>query len=85
MPRYEYRCDQCKDEFITSHSINETITDCILCKTKDSLIRIPSSFFAPRPPNKQNKKPGTLVKQFIENAKKEIKEEKKQLHDKEYK
>ena len=85
MPRYEYRCDQCKGEFIISHSISETTIDCRLCKAKNSLTRIPSSFFAPRQSNEQNKKPGTLVKQFIENAKKEIKEEKKQLHDKEYK
>tara|TARA_Y100001938_G_C7720426_1_gene249710 strand:- start:225 stop:425 length:201 start_codon:yes stop_codon:yes gene_type:complete len=52
----------------------------VLCKecNTESLTRVPSSFISRNTGNKQEKEnpPGELVKEFIENAKQEIKIEK---------
>ena len=70
MPRYTYRCDVCGKSFEVSHSISDKLTDCE-CGEEGSLKRIPSLPF--RVSAKENKqKTGEMVKEFIEDTKKEI-------------
>ena len=70
MPRYTYRCDVCGNSFEVSHSISEKLTNC-KCGEEGSLRRIPSLPF--RVSAKENKqKTGEMVKEFIEDTKKEI-------------
>ncbi len=70
MPRYTYRCDVCGNSFEVSHSISEKLTNC-KCGKEGSLKRIPSlPFRVSTKPNKQ--KAGEMVKDFIEDTKKEI-------------
>ena len=77
MPRYTYRCDVCGNSFEVSHSISEKLTDCE-CGEEGSLKRIPSlPFRASVKPNKQ--KAGQIVKEYIEDAKEEIKQTKKKM------
>ena len=78
MPRYTYRCKKCEETFEVVHSIKEKLADCEKCKTKDTLIRVPPllSRFKKK---EQEKKPGTIVKKYIEEVKNEVKEEKKKL------
>ena len=77
MPRYTYRCDVCKKYFEVSHSISKKLTDCI-CGEEGSLTRIPSLPF--RVSVKGDKpKPGQVVKEFIEDSKKEISDYKKEI------
>ena len=77
MPRYTYRCDVCGESFEIFHSITEKLTDCE-CGEENSLKRIPSLPF--RVSAKPNKiKAGTLVKEYIEDVKKEVRETKQNM------
>ena len=77
MPRYTYRCDVCGKSFEVSHSISEKLTDCE-CGEEGSLKRIPSlPFRASVKINKQ--KAGEIVKEYIEDAKKEIQISKQEM------
>ena len=77
MPRYTYRCDVCGNSFEVSHSISEKLTDCE-CGEEGSLKRIPSlPFRVSAKPNKQ--KAGQLVKEFIEDTKKEVQKSKQEM------
>jgi putative FmdB family regulatory protein len=77
VPRYTYRCDVCKKYFEVSHSISKKLTDC-KCGEEASLTRVPSLPF--RVSTKEGKpKPGQVVKEFIEDAKKEISDYKKEI------
>ena len=77
MPRYTYRCDVCGNSFEVSHSISEKLTDC-KCGKEGSLKRIPSlPFRVSAKPNKQ--KAGEIVKDFIKDAKKEVKKTKEEM------
>ena len=79
MPRYTYRCDVCGNSFEVSHSISEKLTDCE-CGEEGSLKRIPSlPFRASVKINKQ--KAGEIVKEFIEDAKKEVKQVKQEMSE----
>tara|TARA_R110002051_G_C8351738_1_gene440251 strand:+ start:154 stop:408 length:255 start_codon:yes stop_codon:yes gene_type:complete len=77
VPRYTYRCDVCKKYFEVSHSISKKLTDC-KCGEEGSLTRVPSLPF--RVSTKEGKlKPGQVVKEFIEDSKKEISDYKKEI------
>ncbi len=77
MPRYTYRCDVCGNSFEVSHSISEKLTDCE-CGEEGSLKRIPSLPFCVS--TKSSKpKAGQMVKEFIEDTKKEIKTSKLEM------
>lgn len=76
MPRYTYRCEECEEEMLLSHSIKETKQDCELCNSEASLKKILSSFFTPKAVS-EKKKIGSVVKSFIEEAKEDVKNEKK--------
>ena len=77
MPRYTYRCDVCGNSFEVSHSISEKLTDCE-CGEEDSLKRIPSlPFRVSTIENKQ--KAGQIVKEFIEDTKKEVQKSKQEM------
>tara|TARA_R100000664_G_C2660306_1_gene76820 strand:+ start:200 stop:454 length:255 start_codon:yes stop_codon:yes gene_type:complete len=79
LPRYTYRCDVCGKSFEVSHSISDKLTDCE-CGEEGSLKRIPSlPFRASVKSNKQ--KAGEMVKEFIEDTKKEIQKTKKRMSE----
>ena len=77
MPRYTYRCDVCGNSFEVSHSISEKLTDCE-CGKEGSLKRIPSlPFRVSATPSEQ--KTGEIVKEFIEDTKKEVQATKQEM------
>ena len=76
MPRYTYRCKACLEYFEVSHSISDKLTNCD-CGVKGSLTRVPSVPF--HVSSKEQKKPGRLVKEFIEDSKRDVEEYKKEL------
>ena len=57
--------------------MSETREDCIACEQKGTLVRVPS--IAGKIIKKNTKKVGEVVKQYIKDAKEEIKNEKKSL------
>ncbi len=76
MPRYTYRCNVCNKHFEVSHSISEKLTNCD-CGEEGTLFRIPSVPFSATVSD--NQKAGQIVKDFIEDAKKEIDEYKEEM------
>jgi putative FmdB family regulatory protein len=86
MPRYTYRCDECEEVFEVNHSMSIKLKDCELCESVDTLTRVPSStFITTTIATKDNKKVGDVVKDHIEESKKDLKVEQRRLKDVEYK
>ena len=75
MPRYTYRCDECRGVFTAFHSMKEKLNECKECDSIDTLERIPASFST----HVKGKTAGKIVKSFIEEARAEVKEEKKKM------
>ena len=80
MPRYTYCCEECDVVIHIAHSIKEKLTDCEECGVEGALKRVPSMPFVFSEKNKA----GDLVRQHIEEAKQDIKEDKAQLKKVEY-
>jgi putative FmdB family regulatory protein len=76
MPRYVYYCDSCEEIFEQVHSIKAKLEDCHLCGEQDSLKRLPSITRIIKIEKKGIQKPGQIVKQHIEEAKRDMKQEK---------
>ncbi len=81
MPQYTYRCDLCNCQFDVFHSISEKLTIC-KCGKEGGLARIPSLPF--RVSVAKEQKVGQVVKEFINDAKEEIEEYKKEMLREEY-
>lgn len=82
MPRYVYSCSKCKDKFEYFHSISEKKTQCEVCK-EESLLKIP--LFSGTIKNESSKKAGSIVEEYIQQTKEEIRHEKEQIRKIEYK
>ena len=81
MPLYCYKCNACGFCFESWHSMSFDSQTCTRCRS-ESVFRIPSmqeSITAPLTAHR----PGHIVGEYIEDAKKEIKQEKKDLKSRE--
>ena len=86
MPRYIYKCQNCEVVFQTIHSIKEKLKDCEACEEEDTLVRIPSMpMVLTKKEDKQKRQVGSLVKEYIENVKEDLKDEKRELSSQVYK
>ena len=87
MPRYTYKCDECEEVFEKNHSMSIKLEDCELCDSTISLTRVPSSTFITTNTlsTKDNKKVGDVVKEHIEESKKDLKSEQEKLKGIKYK
>jgi len=84
MPRYDYRCKECGFEFAKFHGMDEKLTDCIECTAEGALFRVPPAFVTHINKSPGSTKPGEIVKKHIEETKKEIEQEKRDLINKDY-
>jgi putative FmdB family regulatory protein len=82
MPRYVYHCEKCDDVFEYYHSMKEKITECEVCK-QQTLLKVPH--FSGIVKKELKQKPGSIVDNYIEDAREEIRREKEQLRKTEYK
>ena len=82
MPVYVYRCKKCDEVFEEKHGMSESAEKCTSCSST-KIFRVPSFGFAKAPPLSRSSKPGKIVKDFIEETRKEVKLEKKKLKEKE--
>ena len=74
MPSYVYECTQCGDVTEVFHSMSTELTDCIECKSEKTLNKVPEvPFYA------KSNTSGNVVKQHIEDAKQQIREDKQQM------
>jgi len=85
MPKYIYRCDRCEEIFELVHSMKDKLEICEECE--GSLIRIPSLAFINSGQKKvaTNHKVGDLVKDHIEESKRELRKEQERIGTEEYK
>ena len=84
MPRYSYQCSICKGITEISHSIRETMTDCTECKEKNTLNKFlghPINYRGGRPFT-QRPQVGKVVRDAIEESKKELMSQKDKLSKK---
>ena len=78
MPRYLYKCDHCKEMITVRHAMGESVEKCDACGEQDCMKRVPS-FPIRLNKTKKEKKTGQVVKNHIEEAKKDVKKEKKEM------
>ena len=74
MPRYVYKCGSCGQSFVTVHGMMEDQDHCDICYESSCVTRIPQMPFV-----KHKTETGKVVKEFINDAKGELAEEKKRL------
>ena len=81
MPNYVYKCTSCGQIVEIFHSFSEKPTDCELCGAEDSLKRDYSAPFNSSRPQMPSKapRPGHVVKEYIEQTREEVKEEKQRM------
>ena len=82
MPKYFFRCEECDLELETYHSIKTVLEDCPDCLSS-SLVRVPQLIFLKKEVG-STKKVGAVVTKHIEEARRELKKEKKSLANEEY-
>lgn len=83
MPKYVYECKECGFEKEVVHSMQEKLKDCEECDTIEALVRVPSFNFL-RSSISPEKSSGNRVKEFIEDAREELRNERQELQKKEY-
>ena len=86
MPRYTYCCENCETTFQVVHPIGEKLTDCEECNTENVLKRVPAMpLVLKKKEDNQKQEVGTLVKEYIEETKENLKQEKEELRSQVYK
>tara|TARA_R100000664_G_scaffold33559_1_gene51008 strand:- start:1637 stop:1897 length:261 start_codon:yes stop_codon:yes gene_type:complete len=83
MPTYAYECKSCQIVFEEFHSMSETVNTCKRCGSSVKRI-ISKSLNVKKNNNFKREKVGSVVKQYIENVKEELKVEKKRVSSTEY-
>jgi len=81
MPRYSYTCTSCGSTIEASHSPNERLFYCEVCDS-DTLkknLSIPNITKSQEVNNLTNRKNGDIVKEKIEEFRKDLKEQKQDL------
>lgn len=78
MPKYCYKCSECGSEVEVRHGITERLTDCKVCDNQGVLTRIPQLTNIVRKQEQGERKTGSLVKDYIQENKEILKEQKKQ-------
>ena len=88
MPIYVYFCEECGKELKALHSIKEKYTNCQEiedCDINGKIKRLPSNFSTQYKKQEKENKVGTVVKDFIEESREELKSEKETLRSQEHK
>ena len=86
MPRYRYQCEKCEYISTIFHMIDEVIqTDCVTCGADASLNRLLNiPHIKKNNTTTQEQKTGTTTKQFIEDNREILDNQKKETRNKEY-
>ena len=81
MPKYCYKCSECGSEVEVRHGMTERLTDCKVCNNQGVLTRIPQLTNIVRKQEQGERKTGSLVKDYIQENKEILKEQKKERID----
>ena len=81
MPKYCYKCSECGSEVEVRHGMTERLTDCKVCDNQGVLTRIPQLTNIVRKQEQGERKTGSLVRDYIQENKEILKEQKKERID----
>ncbi len=87
MPRYYYECQDCNEISLYMLSMSEEPKECIICESTGSLLKDCSknAFIMPNKQKTKNKqRAGTITKEYIEENKKILEQQKNEFKAKEY-
>ena len=84
MPTYIYQCNKCDLVFEKFHSMSETVEHCECDPTSTVRKVVSKSSIFKKNRSFGNKKPGSIVKKYIEDVKEEVKQEKRRIQNQEY-
>ena len=82
MPLYCYRCHDCRKTFEIRHGMFFENQRCIHCRSSN-IFREPQGKLVKSFEKSESQKPGKVVDKYIEDAKQEIKKEKRKLKSEE--
>tara|TARA_Y100000310_G_scaffold333108_1_gene409981 strand:+ start:519 stop:785 length:267 start_codon:yes stop_codon:yes gene_type:complete len=83
MPRYRYECSNCGVEIIVFHGLEETFSDCEKCEQPNTMKKLLSRpLTLKKPTTTSNKKIGDLTKEYIEENRKVLEQQKKEAKQK---
>jgi putative FmdB family regulatory protein len=84
VPLYVYKCNDCEGTFEIRHGMSESQDSCILCES-ESIFKVPSilssNFRADI--DKRPSKVGKIVDDYIQQTKKDVKDQKRKLKSEE--
>jgi len=83
VPIYTYKCQCCEGVFEAFHLMSEALEVCSLCEQVDTIEKIPSMLVSKLTVPVVTAKVGDVVENFIKDAKREIRQEKKTIKKKE--
>lgn len=79
MPAYQYKCDSCFKEWTEYHGLEEKATKCPFCE-QENIKKVYNYVSSITKLGEQiQKKPGTKTREFIEQARQNLKEHKADL------
>ena len=86
MPRYRYRCNNCDDEKVLFHGFDETPPlSCSNCLSENTLQKVIGTLYFKSKENTANGQAvGQLTKDYIEENRKILEDEKKKLRKENY-
>jgi len=79
VPRYTYRCEHCKEVFEINHGMFFEQERCIKCNTSGFLVKVPDFTIKKHTTKATENKVGSVVDEFIKDAKKDLKKQRKEL------
>ncbi len=86
MPRYRYRCSNCDDEKVMFHGFDEAPPlNCSKCLSENTLQKVVGNlYFKTKENTNTGQAVGQLTKEYIEENRKVLEEEKKKLRNENY-
>lgn len=84
MPRYIYKCHACKESFEVHHGMYFVQEECIICKRKGDITKVPAFTLKKKIKNSPGKT-GNIVNNFIKDAQSDLKNQKREAKEDIYK
>ena len=85
MPRYSYICKACEYQYDIMHSYKMILEDCPECDHTGTLEKMLNNFTTNIEKYNQDRKVGSVVKESIEEFRQELKEDKENFMNRDYK
>ena len=82
MPIFSYRCEECNEITKVMHLIGEDLRDCPVCEEENSLTKMLTKPYAQKKRAPTSSKTGDLTKKFIEENRKVLEQQKKEVREK---